>query len=220
MRPPSRWARRPSGEPVPAARRALLARADGTTVLETLIAAMLASLVLGAGLVLLRAHARFAREVQSSVAALSAAAWTLEVATRDVALAGADARRIGVAPLRTADAAHVDLESDLDGDGAINASSSERTSLAWSSGSGGRLLRRIGAQSMAVASPVGAGGFRLRYFDAAGVEIGGGGALDDAARARVRRVTIELAVRETPPRAGAEVRLRGAAALRARLGAP
>jgi hypothetical protein len=41
------------------------------------------------------------------------------------------------------------------------------------------------------------GGFRLRYFDAGGTEIAPvGGSLDAAARERVRRIEVRLAVEE------------------------
>jgi hypothetical protein len=184
-------------------------------VIETLVAALLASIVLAAALSLLRVHGVVARRFQSELAARSIADWAIGVTRRDIAFAGADPARLGFAALRSASGEHVELESDLDGDGAIDGSSAERILLARAGPGDGRFLRWVGRQPMSLAAPVPTAGVRLRYFDAAGVEIGaGGGALADAERARVCRVTFELAVREVPDRPTGEVRLRSAAALR------
>ena len=189
----------------------------GSTVLELVVAAALAILVLGAGLALLRAHAIVARQLQDELTAVASAAWALDVGARDLELAGADPRRTGVVGIRAADATSIQVDADQNGDGSVDTSSAERLTLSWSSASGGRLLRRLGAQSTAIASPVGSGGFSLRYFDPAGLEIGGGSALDDAQRARVRRVRMAIAVRQYGDRPLPEVRLTSDAALRARL---
>jgi hypothetical protein len=200
-----------------AARRASFHRVargeTGTGVVETLVAALLASIALGAALALLRAHVHFARDLQSSLAALSSAAWTVDLAARDVALAGADAQRVGVEPLHGAAEQRVEVDSDVDGDGVVDAGSAERIALSWASGAGGRVLRRLGNQPMAIAGPVASDAFRVRYFDAAGAELAG--ELDADARARVRRVQVEIGVSERP--GGERVRLSAAAALRMRV---
>jgi len=183
------------------------------------VAALLAAVVLGAALTLLRTHGTLARALQSGLAARSGAAWALGVVLRDVALAGADPMLAGVVAVRSATPDRLELESDLDGDGVIDPASAERLTLVYAASAEGRLMRWVGRQSMSVASPVPSDGFRLRYFAADGAEIGGGAAaLDEADRVRVCRVTVELAVRETPDHAGAETRLRSAAAVRACLG--
>ena len=177
----------------------------GTTIVELLVAALLAGVVLGAAL--------------TRLAARSGAAWALGVVLRDIALAGADPMLAGVVAVRSATPDRLELESDLDGDGAIDPSSAERLTLAYAASAEGRLMRWVGRQSMSVASPVPSNGFRLRYFAADGAEIGGGtAALDEADRLRVCRVVVELAVRETPEHTGAETRLRSAAAVRACVG--
>jgi hypothetical protein len=184
-------------------------------VIETLIAALLASLVLGAALSLVRAHGMVVRRFQSELTARSIADWAIGIARRDIAFAGADPVRAGITALRSASGDHVELESDLDGDGAIDGASAERILLARAGQADGRFMRWVGRQSMSIAAPVPTAGVRLRYFDAAGEEIGSaGGALADAERARVCRVTFELAVREVPDRPSGGIRLRSAAALR------
>lgn len=195
------------------------ARGDerGFTVLELLVACLVGMLVVGAGIELLRVHVATARLLQTRLASSGGAAWALTVAGRDVQTAGSDPTRAGVAALTTASADRVVLGSDRDANGVVDADTAERVTLAWSSSSGGRLVRWLGNQSVGIAA-VPAGGVRLRYFDASGTELtGSGGVLDDAERARVRRVALALEVRETSGSQSATTVLRTAAALRTRL---
>ncbi len=191
-------------------------------MVELLVAALLASLILGSGLALLRAQAAVARRLQAKLAALGAAGWALEIAARDLELAGADPQGIGVAAIVAAGHDRVDLASDHDGDGVLDASSAERIRLSWSSASGGRLLRRLGNQSMSIASPVPAAGLRLRYLDARGVDLAASpmAELDAAACASVRQVSLDLTVREPVGDAAESITLTTRAALRARAGRP
>jgi hypothetical protein len=189
---------------------------EGATLVELLVAATLAVVVCLAAITLLGLHASVARALQAELAAASACAWSLEVALRDVQLAGNDPLASGVGALRSGSRESIEIEADLDADGAVEAASAERRALAWSAASGGRLLRRLGAQSVGIASPVAPGGFALRYRADDGTEIRTAGLLASAELARVRRVDVEIAVRtglvERP-----EVRLRSTAAIRSRL---
>lgn len=196
--------------------RGPLAGDHGSTLVELLVACVLAVLVCLAAISLLGFHASIARSLQAELAAGSACAWALEVALRDVQLAGNDPRAAGVGAVRAGGVDSLELEADLDGDGGVDPSSSERRSLAWGASSGGRLLRRLGAQSVGIASPVAAGGFALRWRAADGSEIATGRTLSTAELARVRRVDVEIAVR-TGIAAWPEVRLRSSAAIRSRL---
>lgn len=189
----------------------------GFTVLELLLGCVLGTLVVAAGVELLRVHVAVARRAQAALAATGGAAWALTVAARDVQVAGGDPRRAGVAAIAVADAGRAVLESDRDGDGAVNGASDERVVLAWSSSGGGRFVRWLGSQSMSIASLVRSGGLRLRYFDEAGVELVPAAELTAAQRDRVRRLALELEVRDETGVVAARTRLRTAAALRLRL---
>jgi hypothetical protein len=176
-------------------------------------------IVLCAALSLFQLHGRVARRLQVELAVVSGAAWALEIASRDVELAGADPLRAGVRGLASAGPAHVVLESDLDRDGAVNPASAETIRLAWNGASGGRLQRAVGHQAMPIAARVPPGGFRLRYFDAMGAEVSPAPAaaeLDAPAVARVRRVLLELEVRESNGAEQSRVTLRRGAAVGAR----
>lgn len=188
----------------------------GTSLVEALVATTLAMLVGAAAIALLHAQAAVARSVQAELAAVSAASWALDVALRDVALAGADPMRAGIPGLRSAGDDAIEIDADLDGSGSIDGASAERRGLSWSSGSGGRILRRLGNQSTALAAPVTTGGFRVRLRDADGATVGSG-VLDAAALSRARQAELEVAVSGAPERPEMQVRLVSRAALRSRL---
>lgn len=195
-----------------------LRREAGFSALELLVACTVGALVLGAGVELLRVHAAVARLLQVRLAALGGTAWATTVASRDLATAGGDPRRAGVDALPTAAVDRVVLGADRDGDGTVDPATAERVTLAWSSSSGGRLVRWLGNQSVGIAATVRSSGLRFRYFDATGAELTGpGGALDASARQRVRLVTVALEATERSGTIAATTALRGAAALRTRL---
>ncbi|MFM8409795.1 MAG: hypothetical protein ACKOCT_05910, partial [Alphaproteobacteria bacterium] len=210
----------PLGRPVSRrARRGLVGRSlgslvgeRGATLVELLVAAALSLVVCLAALALLGLHASIARALQGELAAGSASAWALEVALRDVQLAGNDPAGAGIGALRAGTPESIELDADLDGDGSVDASSAERRALSWGASSGGRVLRRLGAQSVGIASPVAAGGFALRYRAADGSEVASGRSLSSAELGRVKRVDVEVAVR-TGVADRPEVRLRSSAAI-------
>lgn len=193
-------------------------REAGFTAVELLVACAVGALVLVSGLELLRVHVGVARLLQVRLAGLGGTAWALTVASRDVATAGGDPRGAGVDALPTAAADHAVLGADRDGDGTVDPATAERVTLAWSSSSGGRLVRWLGNQSVGIAATVRSTGLRFRYFDGAGAELTGpGGVLDEAARQRVRLVTVALEATEQSGTMAASTSLRGAAALRTRM---
>lgn len=193
----------------------------GFTLLELLVGCLLGALVTAAGVELLRVHVGIARRLQARLAAVGGAGWALAVAARDAELAGGDPTGAGaVRALALATDARLVLEGDRDGDGIADPGTAERVTLAWSSSSGGRFVRWLGAQSTSIAARVPAGGFRLRYFDEAGLEVappGPGLEMSSAARDRVRRVVLELDVVERSGTLEERTSLRTSAALRSRL---
>jgi prepilin-type N-terminal cleavage/methylation domain-containing protein len=193
--------------------------AAGFTLLEVLLAAALGAIVLGGAVSLLRVQGAAFRRAQAELAAVGSAWWALDVASRDVQLAGADPSRSGVAAIAGAAPDQVVLAADLDGDAAVDVASAEQVSLYRTAASGGRFIRRLGNQAMNIAEHVPEGGLGLRYFDALGVELGAGGAPAAASLPQIARIALQVAVREPFAAEEIEVRLRGAGALRARLGA-
>lgn len=190
----------------------------GFTAVELLIASLVGTLVLVAGVELLRVHVGVARVLQVRLAAVGGTAWALTVASRDVATAGGDPRGSGITALATAAMDRIVLGADRDGDGTVDPASAERVTLAWSSTSGGRMVRWLGNQSIAIAATVPSGGVGWRYYAADGSEITGpGGVLAPADAARVRLVTTALEATERSGTIAATTALRSAAALRTRL---
>src|SRR5690606_19876710 len=119
----------------------LVSRADrGLALVELLVATLLGGLVLACAIALLRHHGRIALFGQSAIGAAGTAAWAAQIAARDVALAGADPMRTGLPALLEASAERLVVQADRNGDGAIDPSSAERLTLAWSPASGGSLL--------------------------------------------------------------------------------
>jgi len=122
----------------------------------------------------------------------------LETFTLDVRRAGYDPRAVGVEALVEATPTRLGLAADLDGDGAVDAASEERTTLVCDV-PGGRLSRILGTQSLPLANRITACAFG--YADANGLALVPPPAgLDAAARRRVRRATIDVAL---APAAGA-----------------
>lgn len=175
--------------------KASLGTCRGLTAVELLVATLIGGVVLASAVALLRQQGRTALVSQAAVAAIGTAAWAAQIAARDVALAGADPMRVGLAPLVEARPDRLVLQSDRNGDGSIDPASAERVTLAWSPAGGGSFVRALGRQSMAIASGVGRDDLRFRYFREDGSEIGSaGGSLAPEDLPRARRVVIELGV--------------------------
>ena len=136
----------------------------------------------------------------------------LEAFTLDVRRAGFDPRAVGLAAVVEATAARLGLQADLDGDGAIDVTSEELTTIACDL-AGARLSRIVGSQSLPLANGVVT--CALAYADGTGTAIPVPPAgLDAATRRRIRRTTIDLGVRPagatTASSNGATVALRNA----------
>jgi len=114
----------------------------------------------------------------------------LEALAFDVRRAGYDPRAAGVQPLADARPTALALQTDLDGDGAVDAASEETTQYVCTTATR-RLSRVLGRQSLPLADGVTGCGFR--YLDAAGAPILAPPAgLTAADRARVRAVALDL----------------------------
>lgn len=168
----------------------------GATLVELLVATTLGLVVVLAGVQLLKTHAALALQVQADLAASSGAVWALRSAARDVRRAGADPRGRGFEAFEDAASAAMKVGADTDGDGFLDPNSEETVGLAWSGRGGGRVVRRVGRQSMGIVSGVPEGGFRLRYYDGDGRELEAAAGLGVEERRRVRRVALEIEVHE------------------------
>jgi len=167
-------------------------RARGTTLLELVVASGLGLLVLGALVAAVAAAGRVTTAIGARAEAEDTAQLAIEAFRFDVRRAGFDPAAAGVEPVTAALAEQLALQADLDGDGTIDMGSEEVTRWLCASGPP-RLSRIIGAQSLPIAAPVTRCG--LRYFDGGGVELApGASGLAPADRARVRRVTLDVAV--------------------------
>jgi Tfp pilus assembly protein PilW len=191
----------------------------GFTLLELLFGCVVGTLVVVAGVELVRVHVGVARRLQTQLASVGGAAWALSIAARDAQLAGGDPTRSGIEAIGAASRERLIVDADRDASGAVDPSSAERVTLAWSSTSGGRFVRWLGNQSISIASRVRSGGLRLRYRDQNALEIPTSGTADLAAadRARIRSVALDLEVTESSGTLEARCALRAAAALRMRL---
>ncbi len=180
-------------------------RSSGLTLVELLVGVVLGLAVITAVAALLssgtaaRARAAAGGEVFAEVAE------AVDQLVRDVRLAGYDPAGQSNAGIVHAEAAAIELTADLDADGSVDLDSEEHITYRPST-AGGSLQRIVGRQSMPIVSNLAPGGFRLRYFDVAGVEID---PTLPAALAAVRYVTCTLNTQAVRPLPG--VRLSGGA---------
>ncbi|MCC6849148.1 MAG: prepilin-type N-terminal cleavage/methylation domain-containing protein [Deltaproteobacteria bacterium] len=165
----------------------------GMTLVELLVAMVLAlgaTAALGVGVRAgLAAGLRAGTDAEAAIETAAA----LEQLTRDLRAAGYDPRGAGFPPFTVVAADSVELQADLDSDGAIDATSEER--VAYRVAASSRSLQRIvGAQSLPILSEVASGGLRFAWLDAAGATLDPD---DPATAAAARLVAIDLAA--TPP---------------------
>src|SRR5262249_27126883 len=122
-------------------------------------------------------------------------AMAVEALTFDVRRAGWDPTAAGVEALVTAAPDRLTVTADLDGNGAIDATSAETRQQLYSPAPR-RLAPLVGRRSLPLAD--GVARCALRYLDAAGSEIPTPAAgLDAATRRRVRAVALDLALLPT-----------------------
>ncbi len=162
------------------------------TLLELVVAATSASLVGAAALSLLVAHAGVFGQMLEQTRAMADLAFAADVVWRDVQTAGGDPACSGVVALAREGPTALRLHADRDGDGVIDRESLEEIEIA--AGSGRRLVRRIGQQSMAIASDLASAAIVLRESEAATPAAGDSGASGLVAPALVRRVDLDLAL--------------------------
>ena len=171
----------------------------GATLVELLIGAALALLVLGACAGALAATGHLLAALGARAEVEDTAELAMEAFRFDVRRAGFDPAGAGIEALPAAAADRVTLAADRVADGGLDAASEESAPGVCAT-SPSRLSRLIGAQSLPVAAPVER--CELHYLDGAGVDLpAGAGGLSAADRARVRRIVLELAV--APARRGA-----------------
>ena len=169
--------------------------AAGTALLDLLVGAMLGLAVLALLVPAVGSGARLLSAAGARGETEDATDLAIEALTFDVRRAGYDPQRIGVPALVEARADGFVVNADLDGDGAIDPSSEETVEYQWRSGAR-RLSRIVGRQSMPLGDGVTSCAFR--YLDSDGIALGLPVAgLDEADRARVRAVAIDLTL--VPP---------------------
>lgn len=168
-------------------------RARGTTLVELLVGMLLGLVAAAALTVVLRAGLAASVRAGGDAEATIESAAALDQLVRDLRIAGYDPGADGIAPFTLTAADRVEMQADLDGNGAIDAASEER--IAYRVAASSRSVQRVvGTQSLPILSDVPSGGLRLAYRDAAGA------LLDPAAattRSAARLVEIDLTV--APP---------------------
>ncbi len=198
-----------------------LARSEsGVTIVELIVASVVGMGVVLAAVQLLRVHAHLALDSQAALGASSGAAWALRATLEDVKRSGVDPTGSGIEALSGTRPTWIETRRDLDGDGRIDDRSAEVVGLGWSARGDGSVARRVGAQSMSIVSRVPPGGLRLRYYDVDGREIDVSGGVDREARARIRRVEMELDVEHSLGQVAGRASYAGGASVRVREGGP
>jgi hypothetical protein len=166
--------------------------ARGTTLLDLLVGTSLALGFLAALTAALGAGGRVLGGGGARAEAEDTAMLAVEAFVFDVRRAGWDPAVIGTPGLVEARPDRLAITADLDGNGAVDASSEE--SVRWVCAPAlRRLSRLVGAQSLPLADRVVACAFR--YLDAAGSVLPAPpGGLDAAGRAAVRAIALDVAL--------------------------
>ena len=180
-------------------------RARGTGLVELLVGAALALLVLSALTAAVATGARLLVACGARGEAEDTAQLALEALGFDVRRAGWDPAASGLAAVREAGADRLVLAADLDGDGAIDDTSEEITAYRCDA-SARRLSRVVGRQSMPLADGVTGCAFHYLDRDGAAMPIPTGG-LDAAARARIGAVGLDFVLVPSGLRGRSERRL-------------
>ncbi|HXJ36719.1 MAG TPA: hypothetical protein VMS22_22005 [Candidatus Eisenbacteria bacterium] len=167
-------------------------RARGTMLVELLAGLTLGALVLAVAMTATASGVRLLSRLSLHAEVDDTAQLAVEAFLFDVRRAGDDPRAAGVAPLAEALADRLTLHADLDGDGIVDDASEEVTAYACNLAARG-LSRIIGNQSLPLANDVVGCGFAYADETGAALVVPPAG-LDAAARARVRLVTLDLAL--------------------------
>lgn len=159
----------------------------GTTLLEVLVSLALGTLVAMTTFGVARATLGAARQHDSASSRQQSASAALDLMVRDIQLAGYG---IDAPPIRVAEAALIELQSDWNGDG-DNDDSNERVRYAFNP-SRQTLTRASGAGTpQPLLRDVQPGGLRLTYFAGGGIPLSTPGTGD---LARIARVKIEVSL--------------------------
>ena len=178
----------------------------GLTLVELVVGMALALVGAAALTALLRAGVAAWARAGASAETASEVADGVDQLVRDLRIAGYDPTGAAHAGLTVVAADRVEMTADLDGNGAIDASSEER--IGYRVAAASRSLQRVvGAQSLPIVSDVAAGGLALAYFDRDGARLDPAAA---ATAAGTRVVTVALAA---TPRGRPAVRVNGGARL-------
>jgi prepilin-type N-terminal cleavage/methylation domain-containing protein len=182
----------------------------GFTLVELLVALALGLALSLAAVAAVATALRHAAGVALRAETDDIAELALEAFTLDVRRASFDPRAAGIEPVLEARTTRLVLQTDVDGDGTIDAASEELVTIACDL-PGGRLSRIVGTQSLPLANGVVA--CALAYADAtgAGIAVPPTG-LDAPTRQRVRRAMLDLAL--VPPGSSAPTTARTTVALR------
>ena len=181
---------------------------SGVGLLELLVASSLGLLVMAAALHLLHDHAALALRVQVDLEALGDGLWAIDLLRADLRRADdarpgpVDGEGMGTSPSILA------LAQDLDGDGWIDPHSAESVGWELSTTGPGRILRRVGRQSMGVLDGVPRDSWRVLAFAPDGEALAAG-ASGTAAEHPIVRVEVAFVVDRSPTR----VELHGTAAI-------
>jgi type II secretory pathway pseudopilin PulG len=166
----------------------------GFSLLELLVTALLASLVLGSLVRFASTQVRVFHHINEVFTANQVLRLVLDAMARDLRQAGFDNRGSAIAPIAVANPIALTLQHDGDGDGTVNSRSDELIRYVFRPATG-TLNRIVGRQSMPLATNLSAHRFRLSYFDAGGIALDAGGAdLDATALAAIRRVRIAVLI--------------------------
>lgn len=164
-------------------------RSRGSGLLELLVGAALALVVLGALTAAVASGARLLVATGARGEAEDTIQLAVEALTFDARRAGFDPALGRIAALTEALADRLTFTADLDGNGVVDTASEETTAYVCRAG---RLSRLIGRQSLPLADGLSRCAFSY-YLDGAGVPVPvPPGGLDAATRARVRAVALDL----------------------------
>lgn len=168
----------------------------GFTIVELVVAILIASASTAALVGGVATLARTYRRIEERTFAQQTARLVLELMSRDLRRAGFDPRGSGLDPILVAGDHVVQIQADVDGSGIVDDRSEELVAYVFRPNDG-TLTRVVGRQSMPIASGLPPDGCRLAFFDAAGGELADDGVgLDGPRRATIRRVRLQVVVRD------------------------
>lgn len=166
-----------------------------TTITELLVATALGLAAMGTVLAFNTAQIQTMQNQTVQIDLQTTARSIVDLFARETRRAGADPMCTkAVTPVVSASATEFRMQTDLNGNGAVDASTEDITYRFVNSMT--TVERNTGSSAEALLSGADLTGSRFRYFDGTGAELVPSPSLTASQRAAVRRVRIELAVRE------------------------